>query len=466
MSKKPSLFLALLPIVFTISVLGIQFFLFKNMTPHIPLFIGIAFTGCLGLYLKQSWRSLESGMYDVIKIALPSVSILICVGITISVWIASGTVPSLIYFGLKLISPSLFLPIAVLVCALVSVSLGTSWGTTGTIGLALMGIGEGFGIPMYWTAGAIVSGAFFGDKISPLSDTTNLAPAVTGTTVFDHIKNMLPTTIPAMIIALIIYTICNLFYLSTGDVSSEKISLLTQTLDTDFIISLWCLLPAAIVCFLAVKKVPPLPSLFAGIVSGTVFAVFLQGNSISNIMKYAFTGFEYTGSVEALTTLLNRGGVQSMSWAILLIIFALGFGGILEKIGCMEKILSSIISKLKTFAQLQTSAILCAAGINIVAGDPYLSIALPGRLFKDAYIKKGYSPLNLARAVEEGGTLISPLIPWNSGGVFVITALGLNVFDGNIQNLLYIPLAFACWISPLLGITYAYFGWFSPKLEK
>src|SRR6056297_3609908 len=201
----PGLGLALVPVLLTLVVLGVQLFYFGDFTPHIPLAIGLCITGLVGLRLGHQWPSIEAGVFHVIHVSLPSVSVLITVGMIIGVWIASGTVPTLIYYGLTVLSPEIFLAAAMILCAIVSLSLGTSWGTVGTVGLALMGIGAGFGIPMYWTAGAVVSGAFFGDKISPLSDTTNLAPAVTGTNLFDHIRNMMPTTVPAMLIALVIY---------------------------------------------------------------------------------------------------------------------------------------------------------------------------------------------------------------------------------------------------------------------
>lgn len=433
------------------------------MVPHIPLLIGIFFSACLGKYLKYSWHDLEDGMVKVVKTGIPSIMILMLVGITISVWIAAGTVPTIIYFGLKLISPQFFLLSAMIICAISSLCLGTSWGVVGTIGLALIGIGHGFNIPIYWTAGAIVSGAFFGDKISPLSDTTNLAAAVTQNNVFEHIKAMLPTTIPAMIIAGIIYLISNLLLFSDAKVDFEKINLITQNLEQDFKINILCLLPAFLVFYLAFKKVPSIPSLFFGIIGGVIIAIFYQNQELAQIFNMSFAGHKYYSNIDSLNSLLNRGGLQSMSWAILLVIIALAFGGILEKIKSLEVILSTIAHKLKSFANLQTCTILSAGATNIVAGDPYLSIALPGRVFKKAYENKGYSSLNLSRAVEEGGTLISPLIPWNSGGAFVITALGLGIFEGELINLLYIPLSFSCWISPILGILYAYLGWFSPK---
>ncbi|SHI76179.1 Na+:H+ antiporter, NhaC family [Palleronia salina] len=461
--RKPGLGLALLPIVLTLAILMLQLFYFGNFVPHIPLAIGIAITGLVALYLGHDWDSIEDGLFHVVKISLPSVSVLIVVGMIIGVWIASGTVPTLIYYGLLVLNPSIFLAAAMILCAVVSVSLGTSWGTVGTVGLALMGIGAGFEVPAYWTAGAVVSGAFFGDKISPLSDTTNLAPAVTGTNVFDHIRNMMPTTVPAMLIALGVYIFAGYTLIDPAGGSFEQINAITSGLDEAFWISPWLLVPALLVITLAVTKNPPIPSLFAGVLAGGLMAIMFQGEGLKSVFAYANSGFSIETGVSEIDNLLNRGGVQSMMWTISLILLALGFGGALERTRCLEAVIDKIIASVKSFAGIQTSATLTAAATNVVAGDPYLSIALPGRMYCPVYRGMGYSTLNLSRGIEEGGTLISPLIPWNAGGAFVISALGLGIMGGDLENLLYIPLAIACWASPVIGIFYAWTGLFSPK---
>ncbi|MGB5863321.1 MAG: Na+/H+ antiporter NhaC [Sulfitobacter sp.] len=464
--RKPSFGLALVPVVLTLLVLGIQLFYFGDFTPHIPLAIGLAITAIVGVYLGHDWGNMEDGVFRVINVSLPSVSVLIVVGMIIGVWIASGTVPSLIYYGLKILSPQIFLAAAMVMCAVVSVSLGTSWGTVGTVGLALMGIGAGFDVPVYWTAGAVVSGAFFGDKISPLSDTTNLAPAVTGVNLFDHIKNMMPTTVPAMLIALGIYIWAGFSLIDANGTSFERIDSITAALNDNFRISPLLLLPALIVIVLAIMKKPPIPSLFAGVVAGAITAMLVQGSSLHDIFGYANSGYSIDTGIAEIDSLLNRGGIQSMMWTISLILIALGFGGALERTGCLQAIIAKILSKVHTFAGVQTAAIATSTATNLVAGDPYLSIALPGRMYSPVYRGMGYSTLNLSRAIEEGGTLMSPLIPWNAGGAFVISALGLGVVDGNFENLLYIPLAFACWLTPVIGIIFAWTGLFSPRATE
>ncbi|HEY9539571.1 MAG TPA: Na+/H+ antiporter NhaC [Kiloniellaceae bacterium] len=461
--ELPSLSLALMPVVLTLVVLGVQLFYFEDFTPHVPLAIGLAITGLVGIKLGFNWSSIENGVFHVIHVSLPSVSVLITVGMIIGVWIASGTVPTLIYYGLTILSPQIFLAAAMVLCSIVSLSLGTSWGTVGTVGLALMGIGAGFGIPMYWTAGAVVSGAFFGDKVSPLSDTTNLAPAVTGVDLFSHIKNMMPTTVPAMLIAFAIYLVAGFTLIDADGASFERIDAITSALQANFLISPWLLVPALLVIVLAVKRMPPIPSLFAGVLAGGAAAMIAQGSGLHDIFTYANSGYAIETGISEIDSLLNRGGIQSMMWTISLVLIALGFGGALEKTGCLEAIIVAIMTKIRSFAGIQTAAIGTSVATNLVAGDPYLSIALPGRMYAPVYRGMGYSTLNLSRAVEEGGTLVSPLIPWNAGGAFVISALALGVSSGNMENLLYIPLAFACWMSPVIGIVYAHTGLFSPR---
>nr|WP_249218939.1 Na+/H+ antiporter NhaC [Loktanella sp. SALINAS62] len=459
----PSLWLALLPVVLTLGLLALQLFYYGDFTPHIPLIIGLAITALLGRMRGQVWPDIREGVFHVIHVSMPSLAVLIIVGMIIGVWIASGTVPTLIYYGLTLLNPSIFLAAAMILCAVVSLSLGTSWGTVGTIGLALMGIGAGFDVPVYWTAGAVVSGAFFGDKISPLSDTTNLAPAVTGVTVFDHIQNMLPTTVPAMLIALTIYIGAGFMLMGEGETSFDAINAITSGLQDQFVIGLVPLLPALVVVGLAVTKQPPLPSLFSGVLAGGFVAIFWQGEGLHDVFTYAQSGFAIETGVSDIDSLLNAGGIQSMMWTISLMLIALGFGGALERTGCLEAIINAIIKRVSSFGAVQSSAIATSFATNVVAGDPYISIALPGRMYAPLYRGIGYSTLNLSRAVEEGGTLMSPLIPWNAGGAFVITALGLGIMDGNLENLLYIPLAFACWTAPVIGVFYALTGLFSPK---
>ncbi|WP_246116438.1 Na+/H+ antiporter NhaC [Cobetia crustatorum] len=458
--QRPSLVMACLPIVATLAVLALQLFVFGEFTPHVPLVCGVAMTAIIGWKLGYGWSAMEEGMMRIVRVGLPSIAILILVGMTVGIWIASGSVPMIIYYGLKLISPEYFLAAAMLLCAVVSVALGTSWGTVGTVGLALMGIGAGFGIPPWWTAGAVVSGAFFGDKVSPLSDTTNLAPAVTGVNLFAHIRNMMPTTIPAMLIALVIYLVAGNLLAAGQTLDLERITAITEGLAGNFEFNFWVLMPPLLVMGLAIARMPALPALFVGVAAGAVVAFGVQGEAVKALFGYMQSGYTLTTGVSEIDTLLNRGGIMSMAWVILLVMIALAFGGLLEVIGCLESLCAAVLVKVRGIFGLQLAASSTAALTNVIAGDPYLSIALPGRMYAPVFRGEGYSTLNLSRSLEEGGTLISPLIPWNAGGAVVISSLGLVVSGGSLEGLLYIPLAFACWLSPLLGLLYTLFGRF------
>ncbi|OMH36266.1 Na+/H+ antiporter NhaC [Motiliproteus sp. MSK22-1] len=460
----PSLGVALIPIVLTIALLAVQIFYYDDFTPHIALAIGFAITALVGWSQGYRWKDIESGAFHVLHVAMPSIATLIVVGMLVSTWISSGTVPLLIYYGLELIDPAWFLAAAMLLCSVVSLSIGTSWTTVGTVGLALVGIGTAFDIPVYWTAGAVVSGAFFGDKISPLSDTTNLAAAVTETNVFDHIRNMMPTTIPAMAIAFLIYLIVG--GQTAADASQlEQIALFKEGLSNHFDLGVLPLIPLLVVMGLAFFKVSPIPALFTGFVLGAFVAVYNYGYNLNEVLTFAHSGFKISTESPSLDSLLNRGGVSSMTWVVTLMMFALAFGGALERTRCLESVVQSIMHMTKGFRGLQSSAICTSIATNAVSGDVYLSIALPGRMYGPEYDKQGYSRLNLSRAIEEGGTLVSPLIPWNAGGAFVMGTLGLTVTSGDYSALLYAPLAFACWLSPVIGILYAQTGWFSLRAD-
>ena len=268
-----------------------------------------------------------------------------------------------------------------------------------------------------------------------------------------------------MLIALVIYLVAGFNLIGDQQVDFARINTIIGGLDQHFELSWTLLLPLVVTIGLALKKMPALPTLFAGALLGLATAMLSQGVGLQQAFEFMFSGYQIDTGVREIDSLLNRGGIQSMTWVITLMLVALAFGGVLERTGCLEVIVEKILSRSNSFGAMQSSAIATSAMTNVIGGDPYLSIALPGRMFAPAYKAKGYSALNLSRATEEGGTLISPLIPWNAGGAVVITALGLGIAEGNTINLLYIPLAFACWLSPLIGMAYGYLGWFSPRLS-
>ena len=454
----PGVTTALLPIAFTMGLMVFQILAFDDFVPHVPLALGIAFTGLLGWYQGIRWWRMENGLYHVVHIGLQSVAILITVGMIIGTWILSGTVPLLIYYGLLLITPELFLLAAMILTAVVSMAVGTSWGTVGTVGLALVGVGEGLGIPMALTGGAIVSGAFFGDKMSPLSDTTNLAPAVTGTNLFSHIRNMMATSVPALIVAGIAYWAIGLGYAETG-LEAGRIGTILEGLEAQFTLHPVLLLPAVLVMALALLRFPVLPTLFAGAIAGAVMAVLVQGTDLTTAIMAMQDGFVSETGVESVDDLLSTGGIQSMMWTISLVLIALAFGGILEQTRSIEAILNAIIQRIRGRFSLFAASTGSAAGTNLISGDPYLSIALPGRMYAPVYRGQGQSTLNLSRSVEEGGTMINPLIPWGAGGAFTAGALG-------IPTLVYAPFAIVCWLSPLIGLLFAATGWFMPRASE
>ncbi len=463
--RNPSLAVALVPVLSTLAILGVQIFYFNDFTPHIPLALGLAVTALVGWLHGHRWSDVQRGAFQAVNVAMPAIAIIIIIGMIVGTWLASGTVPLLIYYGLQVINPAYFLAASLVVCAIVSLSLGTSWTTIGTVGLALVGIGTAFGIPIYWTAGAVVSGAFFGDKMSPLSDTTNLAPAVTETNLFDHIRNMIPTTGAAVIIAFVFYLVAG-YALGIGQGASlDQVDSFAQAIESNFNLNPLILLPVLLVLVLAVMKMPPIPSLFAGVSLAGLMAIVFQGAGLHQVFTYAFSGYSLDTGMGALDDLLNRGGITSMTWTVTLVLIALSFGGALQVTGCLDVITNAILSRVRRFGGLQTTAIFSSATINLVSGDVYLSLVLPGKMYASRYEEYGYSRLNLSRAIEEGGTLVSPLVPWNVGGALVITTLGLGIAGGNIENLLYIPLSIVCWLSPLIAVFYAQLGWFSPKAE-
>ncbi|SUO97064.1 Malate-2H(+)/Na(+)-lactate antiporter [Suttonella ornithocola] len=455
MPESDNFWLDIAPLVLTVIIMGIQFFYYKDFTPHVPLLCGLLITGLFIRIRKGKWMDMENHMYKVVKIGLPASVILLSVGALIASWILAGTVPTILYYGFSWFSPGSFLLSVCILCAIVSVATGTSWGTVGTVGLAMMGIGEGLGIPAPVTGGAIVSGAFFGDKISPLSDTTNLTPAAAEIDLWTHIKGLLPTTIPAMAIALGIYAYMGIQYADLhGD--TTRIELIRQTMQEHYQISFITLIPAAIVIGAAILKFPALPTLLIGTLVACLIAACMQGTGLHPIFQMLMDGYKSTTGVEIVDKLLSKGGIMSMTWVTVLTLFALSFVGALEYYGTLRAIMKKINKLIKSRFGLVAASYGATIGVGATTGDVYTTLTLSGRLMKDKYLEMGYRRTTLTRAIEDCGTLLSPLIPWNMGGSFVAGALG-------IATLTYAPYAFACWISPLIGLVWAATGYFVPK---
>lgn len=446
---------AILVIIFLIAALtgGLMYF---GSSPHIPLLVTAAFAALVAVWSGQPWQQIEDGILTTIGMGMQSILILMIIGCIIGVWILSGVVPAMIYYGLKLISPGIFLVATCIICAIVSIATGSSWTTAGTVGIALLGVGAGLGIPSNMVAGAIISGAYFGDKMSPLSDTTNLAPAMAGTTLFEHIRHMIYTTGPSMIISCIIFAVLGMEY-SGKALDVAAIDALLNTLTANFTINLWLLIPPVLVIMMVVFKVPALPGLFGGVVLGGIFAAIFQGSGMSEIIKAAHTGYVSQTGIVAIDSLLTRGGLESMMGTISLILIALSLGGVMESSGMLYTISMRILSYAKSTGSTVVATFLTCVFCNIAAGDQYLSVVIPGRIYKDIYRDKGLHPKNLSRCLEDFGTITSPLVPWNTCGAFMATALGIHPF-------VYLPYAFLNLINPVISIIYGYTGYSMEKL--
>ena len=450
-----SFLLDIAPLVLTAMILMVQFFIFKDFTPHIPLACGILITAVFMAARGRSWEGMESRFLRVIKVGLPAIIILMGVGMLVGSWIIAGTVPTILYYGFEIFSPSSFLASVCVICALISIATGSSWGTVGTVGLALMGIGTGLGIPPELTGGAIVSGAFFGDKMSPLSDTTNLTPAASGIDIWEHIKGMLPTTLPAFIIALGLYIWIGLGY-SSDSVDMSSVELLQQTMAANYNISLITLLPALVVIAAAIMQFPAIPTVLIGVFVSSLIAFFLQGVGVHDIFVVLQDGYVSKTGVEMVDQLLTKGGVMSMTWVVTLTIFALAFVGSLEHYGTLKAIMAKLNKVIKGRFGLVGSTYAIVLSVGTIIGDVYTTLVLPGRLLKDKYKQMGYKRTTLTRSIEDCGTLLSPLIPWNMGGSFVAATLGA-------ATITYAPYAFVCWISPLIGLLWLVLNKFIPR---
>ncbi len=455
--RMPNLIESLIPVVLLMIFLGVSILKF-GASPHIPLIGGTTVAAIMAAILGYSWKEIEDGLIHGIVLALKACLILLIIGTLIGTWILSGIVPTMIYWGLKLLSPSIFLVATCIICSLVSLATGSSWSTAGTVGIALIGVGKGLGIPLPMVAGAIISGAYFGDKMSPLSDTTNLAPAMAGTDLFTHIRHMVYTTGPSLIISLIIYAIMGLKY-ADAEMNVKNVQQILNTLLANFNLNPILLLPPALVIVMVIKKIPALPALLGGSVIGGIFAIIFQGTHIGTVVNVSYSGFVSQTGFATVDELLTRGGMESMLYTVSLIMCALSFGGVMEKSRMLESIAGSILKLARSTGALVTATITTCISMNIIAPDQYLSIVVPGRMYKSAFDKKGLHPKNLSRCLEDAGTLSSPLIPWNTCGAFMFATLGIHPFA-------YLPFAFLNLFNPLVSIFYGFTGITMNKIDE
>ena len=459
--KQATLFDAILCIGFLITTLVTCLVFLKEyeISAHIPLLLGGVFAGCISIFkLGFTWQELESGILETINTTMQSILILLVVGILIGTWIISGIVPSMIYWGLNLLSPSIFLAATTIICSIVSISTGSSWTTVGTIGIALLGIGSALGIPNSIIAGAIISGAYFGDKMSPLSDTTNLAPAMAGTNLFDHIKHMLYTTIPALIITLTLYIVIGIKYTSNSIDTTQILEIQSALLNSFNTLSpLLFLIPVGVI-IMVILKVPAIPALIIGALGGAFVAIVFQGNNLADVIVAAKSGYISNSGMVFVDELLSRGGLNSMLDTVSLMICALITGGILDKAGILQALAKSILKIAKGIFGLIAATIFTAIGTNLAVADQYLAIVIPGSMYKDAFKEQGLHPKNLSRALEDSATITSPLIPWNTCGAYMSATLGVGCFT-------FLPFAFFNLICPIISILYGATGLTIEKLK-
>lgn len=413
-------------------------------SPHIPMLIGVLIASLVALKIGYSWKFIENSMIKGISQAMQSIIILAIIGVLIGIWILAGVVPTMIYYGLMILKPSIFLVATVLITSITSLATGTSWGTAGTMGIALMGIASGLGIPAPVTAGAVLSGAYFGDKMSPLSDTTNLAPAMAGTDVFTHIKAMFKPTLIAYGLTLLIFGFLSLKYKgASADLSN--VDVIANGLKESFTISPILLLAPLVVIISIAKKLPAVPGISIGIIIAAILGPIYQGVNFGDILSAGLNGYVSNTGLEAVDKLLTTGGLNNMMSSISLTIIAMMFGGIAEETGILEAIVKKFLHRVQSVVGLVISTILTCFFTNATMPEQYISIVVPGRMFKNEYMDRKIDPRLLSSTLESGGTVTSAMIPWNTCGTYMSTVLGVSTVH-------YLPFLFFNLLMPLVQV--------------
>lgn len=464
---KPTLLQAFIPITFLIIALFINVRIFGDASldgsNQIILMLSAGVASLVALRLGIKWAEIRQGIVDSISSAMSSMIILLLIGTLAGTWLLSGIVPAMIYYGLQILNPTIFLVAACVVCAIVSVATGSSWTTSATVGIALVGIGTALGLPLGMVAGAIISGAYFGDKMSPLSDTTNLAPAMAGTDLFTHIKYMAFTTVPSITIAMIIFLILGL--IKGGNTEVIDTHIILDAIDSKFEINFFLFIVPIIMVILITKKMPAIPAITIGALLGAVFALIFQPSLVQEVAQFGngvwekgFVGVMTSmyGSISIVTGnevvdgLLQSGGMYGMLGTVWLILSAMIFGGVMERSGMLKRIAEGVISGINSAGALVATTAGTCVFFNITASDQYLAIVVPGRMYADIYKDKGLAPENLSRTLEDSGTVTSALIPWNTCGAYHSQVLGVSTFA-------YLPFAFFNLISPFMTVIFAVF---------
>ena len=474
--RKPSLLDALIPVIVLIGMLAGTVYVFglDSFGPNqVAMIMAAAVAAMIGIKNGHRWADIERGMIETISLSMQSILILLMVGSLIGSWILAGTVPSMIYYGVQLMSPDYFYLSACVVCALLGFSIGSSWTVAGTLGIGLMGIAAALNLSLPISAGAIISGAYFGDKLSPLSETTNLAAAVTSNNLFEHIQHMLWTTVPGFAITLILFFILGIG--SGSNVVISEIVALQEAMQQTFTINLFMLVPMILLLVMAVKKLPALSTLICGTVVGCLFAIVFQWDAVialaddqslapaaaafKGLFTSMYQGYTSITGNEAMDTLLSKGGMANMLTTIGLVINAMAFGGAMAKTGLLERLVEAALSRVKTAGGLISATVGTCFGTNILAADQYLAVVIPGQMFVKSYEQRELKTINLSRTLEDSGTLTSALIPWNTCGAYMSATLGVSTF-------LYAPFAFFNILCPIIAIIYGYALIGLPKTER
>lgn len=469
--KEPTLLLALTPVVLTVIILIFSVSVLK-VDVQVPLILGTCITAFIAIvFLGYTWQDLEDGAVESLKSIMQAVLLLIIIGATIGTWIVGGVVPALVYYGLQILTPAFFLVACMILCSIVSLAAGGSWATVGTIGIALVGIAKGLDIPVGLAGGAIISGAYFGDKMSPLSDTTNLAPIAAGGKLYDHIQHMFWTTGPGFIICCIVYTIVGFTF--GGDLAAagtpEKVTIIFETLSQIFKFNPLIILPPLIVLYGSIAKKPTIPIMLASSAVAIFNAVTFQNFSLQDCFTAAISGFNMDmihvagftteGLIEDIPKLLQRGGMISMLNTVLIAFCAYGFAGTLAVTGSLNIVLNKLMTIVKSTGGLIVSTIISCITAVFVTSNGQLSILIPGEMFKDTYLKKGLEPRNLSRTLEDSATVVEPITPWTAAGVYMATTLGVSTLE-------YLPWAIICYTGVIFAVIWGFTGIGIKKITK
>lgn len=465
--KEISLGSALFPVAAVVAMLAYNVHVYGDNavsgSNQFVLLLGGAVAALVGFYHRISYDSMLSHISSNLKSTTGAILILLMVGALSGAWLISGIIPSMIYYGLKILNPSIFLPATLIICSLVSLATGSSWSTSATVGVALIGIGKTIGISEAMTAGAVISGGYFGDKMSPLSDTTNLAPAMAGTDLFTHIRYMTITTVPSYVLALLVFIVMGFLVSPSGSADTAEV---LGAIEGAFLVTPWLFIVPALVIFMIVKKTQPLIALMVGTLLGGVFALIFQPQVVAKIAgseQLTFTS-AYMGvmnaftvntsvatSAEALNDLFSGKGMEGMLGTVWLIICAMFFGGVMEAIGALHKISSSLLKAANSVFGLFVSTVGSCLAVNLTASDQYLALVVPGKMFAEPFKDKGLAPENLSRTLEDSGTVTSVLVPWNTCGAYQAGVLG-------VSTLAYLPYAVFNYVSPFMTLAVAALG--------